>query len=86
MSVTGIPVTADSPKNPAVNSSETRFDIVIVNRSLDAAKTISDGNTRIRAASMMTMWLSAPLQCSSMRVQVLSVDMKEIFESAFLKT
>src|SRR5262245_44536356 len=48
-----MPVTRASAKNPTTRTSETRFEIVIVKRSLDAANAIMAGNSKSLIASVI---------------------------------
>src|SRR5712675_3165205 len=58
ISETGIPLPTASIANPATRMSEIRFEIVIVNRSLDAANAITLGKISSRAASMISIVMS----------------------------
>ena len=57
----GVPANSASAKKPPASAIEIRFEIVIVRRSLDAAKAIKAGNSNRRMVSrIMLRTLSRP--------------------------
>ena len=54
-----MPVVSASAKKPADSASDSRLEMVIVNRSLEAAKAISAGNSSSLIASMAIIGLAS---------------------------
>src|ERR1700744_2449782 len=68
-----MPLTGASTRNPAAKASDTRFEIVMVKRSLAAANAIRAGNSISRAMSRIMGYTARAVDAGAERPAFLSV-------------